>query len=200
MNQVAHETLRNALPAISESPPPPSTPKAAVNYLIEIAHLHTRFGTSVVHQDLNLQVQQGEVLSIVGGSGSGKTVLMRQMLGLERPSQGSVKIFGEDLHNTSRENLQHIRTNWGMLFQHGALYSSLNVYENVARPLRELHTLPEDVIRPAVLLKLQMVGLGPEHAKKMPADLSGGMIKRVALARALVLDPNSCFWMNQPQA
>lgn len=167
--------------------------------LIDISHLHTRFGQAIVHQDLNLQVKQGEILSIVGGSGSGKTVLMRQMLGLERPWKGTVKVFGEDLQTTSRANLQQIRTNWGMLFQHGALYSALNVFENVARPMRELRTLAEDVIRDAVLLKLQMVGLGPEHALKMPANLSGGMVKRVALARALALDPKLLF-LDEPTA
>ncbi len=167
--------------------------------VIEIRGLHTRFGTSRVHQDLHLQVRQGEILSIVGGSGSGKTVLLRHMLGLETPQAGSIEIFGVDLQRARRDELQRIRNHWGMLFQHGALYSALTVFENVARPLRELRSLPENVIRELVLLKLQMVGLGPEHAAKMPANLSGGMVKRVALARALALDPKLLF-LDEPTA
>ena len=167
--------------------------------IIEIDHLCTCFGRTVVHQDINLRVAQGEILSVVGGSGSGKTVLIRQMLGLERPYSGSVKVFGVDVHRSKRQALQDVRNNWGMLFQHGALYSALSVFENVARPLRELRTLPEDVITDIVLLKLHMVGLGPEHAKKMPANLSGGMIKRVALARAIALDPKLLF-LDEPTA
>ncbi len=167
--------------------------------IIEIDKLCTRFGRSIVHQDLCLEVQQGEILSVVGGSGSGKTVLMRQMLGLEQPISGTVKVFGVDIHRSTRQELQEVRNHWGMLFQHGALYSALSVFENVARPLRELRTLPEQVITQIVLLKLQMVGLGPEHAVKMPANLSGGMIKRVALARALALDPKLLF-LDEPTA
>lgn len=167
--------------------------------IVDIDHLCTCFGRTVVHQDVCLKVAQGEILSVVGGSGSGKTVLMRQMLGLEQPYSGSVKVFGVDVHRSKRHALQEVRNNWGMLFQHGALYSALSVFENVARPLRELRTLPEHVISEIVLLKLHMVGLGPEHAVKMPANLSGGMIKRVALARALALDPKLLF-LDEPTA
>jgi phospholipid/cholesterol/gamma-HCH transport system ATP-binding protein len=104
---------------------------------------------------------RGEILSIVGGSGTGKTVLLRQMLGLEHPSSGSVTVFGEDISSASPEQLQRMRNHWGMLFQQGALYSALTVFDNIALPLRELRALPEDVIRDAVLLKMDMVGLGP---------------------------------------
>ena len=152
-----------------------------------------------MHQDLNLEIYGGEILSIVGGSGTGKTVLLRQMLGLERPSQGSVHVFGEDISAARPEQLQRMRNHWGMLFQQGALYSALNVFDNIALPMRELHALPEDVIRDAVLLKMDMVGLGPEHAAKMPSDLSGGMVKRAALARALALEPQLLF-LDEPTA
>ena len=135
----------------------------------------------------------------MGGSGTGKTVLLRQMLGLERPSKGCVRIFGEDISEANAEHLQQLRNHWGMLFQQGALYSALTVFENIAQPMRELRVLPQDLIRDAVLLKMNMVDLGPEHANKMPSDLSGGMIKRVALARALVLEPKLLF-LDEPTA
>jgi phospholipid/cholesterol/gamma-HCH transport system ATP-binding protein len=167
--------------------------------VVQITNLHTRFGRTVVHQDVNLDIEQGEIMSIVGGSGTGKTVLLRQMLGLERPSRGCVRIFGEDISEANAEHLQQLRNHWGMLFQQGALYSALTVFDNIAQPMRELRTLPPDVIRDAVLLKMNMVGLGPEHANKMPADLSGGMIKRVALARALALEPQLLF-LDEPTA
>jgi len=157
--------------------------------VVEITNLWTKFGRTVVHQDLNLEIERGEILSIVGGSGTGKTVLLRQMLGLEHPARGCVKVFGEDINQASSDQLQQLRNHWGMLFQQGALYSALTVFDNVAQPMRELRVLPEALIHDAVLLKMNMVGLGPEHALKMPSDLSGGMIKRVALARALIMDP-----------
>ena len=167
--------------------------------VVEIRKLWTRFGRTVVHQDLNLDIYAGEILTIVGGSGTGKTVLLRQMLGLERPSEGCVKVFGEDISQAEPEQLQHMRNHWGMLFQQGALYSALSVFDNIAFPMRELRSLPEDVIRDAVLLKMDMVGLGPEHANKMPSDLSGGMVKRAALARALALEPRLLF-LDEPTA
>jgi phospholipid/cholesterol/gamma-HCH transport system ATP-binding protein len=167
--------------------------------VVQIRNLWTRFGRTVVHQDLNLDIYAGEILSIVGGSGTGKTVLLRQMLGLEHPSSGSVTVFGEDVSSASPEQLQRMRNHWGMLFQQGALYSALTVFDNIALPLRELRALPEDVIRDAVLLKMDMVGLGPGDANKMPSDLSGGMIKRAALARALALEPQLLF-LDEPTA
>ena len=146
-----------------------------------------RDGTCVViHKDLNLQVQRGEVLSIVGGSGTGKTVLLRQMLGLERPARGEIRILGRPLQALDRRGASsRVR----MLFQHGALFSAFTVLENVAFPLRELKTLPARLIEEAAMVKLQMVGLKPVDADKMPSELSGGMIKRAALARALIMDP-----------
>jgi phospholipid/cholesterol/gamma-HCH transport system ATP-binding protein len=167
--------------------------------VVQIRDLWTRFGRTVVHQDLNLDIYAGEILTIVGGSGTGKTVLLRQMLGLETPARGSVRVFGEDISAAGPEQLQHMRNHWGMLFQQGALYSALTVFDNIALPMRELRALPEDVIRDAVLLKMDMVGLGAEHANKMPSDLSGGMIKRASLARALALEPQLLF-LDEPTA
>lgn len=167
--------------------------------IIEIRDLRTQFGRAVVHDQLELDVKRGEILSIVGGSGSGKTVLMRQMLGLETPRRGSIKVFGEDLHAPQAQHLDYLRKRSGMLFQHGALYSALSVFDNVAQPMRELGTLSEDLISDLVYLKLHMVDIAFEHARKMPSDLSGGMIKRIALARALALDPELLF-LDEPTA
>jgi phospholipid/cholesterol/gamma-HCH transport system ATP-binding protein len=158
--------------------------------VVEIKKLWSVFRTagvdSVVHQDLDLTIAQGELLSIVGGSGGGKTVLLRQILGLETPARGSVTVLGHPADELTRAGAA---SRVGMLFQQGALYSAFTVLENIAFPLRELRHLPEDLVRDAVMVKLQMVGLDPAHAHKMPADLSGGMVKRVALARALIMDP-----------
>lgn len=142
--------------------------------------------TTVIHQDLSLQVAKGELLSLVGGSGSGKTVLLRQILGLEHAAYGRIHILGRPVEELTR---QGAASRVGMLFQHGALYSAFTVLENIALPLKELGVLPAELVHDAAMVKLQMVGLSTAHAHKMPADLSGGMIKRVALARALILDP-----------
>jgi phospholipid/cholesterol/gamma-HCH transport system ATP-binding protein len=157
--------------------------------MVEIRKLWTVFrspdGDQVVHRDLDLTIRRGEVLSLVGGSGTGKTVLLRQILGLETPSKGEVTVLGRPARQLSAKGAAHV----GMLFQHGALFSAFSVLDNIAFPLRELKLLPDELIRDAALVKLQMVGLTPQQATKSPADLSGGMIKRVALARALIMDP-----------
>lgn len=158
--------------------------------VVEIDGLCSGFTTrgvrAIIHQDLSLSIARGEFLSIVGGSGSGKTVLLRQMLGLETPLKGRVTVLGEPAGELARAGGA---SRVGMLFQHGALFSAFTVLENIAFPLRELGTLPRALITDAALVKLQMVGLDPTAAHKMPADLSGGMVKRVALARALIMDP-----------
>jgi phospholipid/cholesterol/gamma-HCH transport system ATP-binding protein len=169
------------------------------NYIIAVEGLYTRFGSHVVHEDINLCVRRGEVLTLVGGSGSGKTALIRQMLGLETPAQGTIRIFGEPIRGRSLEKLQYMRNRCGVLFQKGALFSALSVYDNIALPMRELRTLDEDMIRNLVMLKLQMVDIDAKHAIKMPAQLSGGMIKRIALARAMALDPELLF-LDEPTA
>ncbi len=158
--------------------------------MVEISKLWTVFTSPerrfVVHQDLDLTVRRGEVLSLVGGSGTGKTVLLRQILGLEKPTRGAIKVLGQSVSELGRKGAA---SRIGMLFQHGALFSAFSVLENIAFPLRELKTLTPTLIREAAMVKLQMVGLKPEDAERMPSDLSGGMIKRVALARALIMDP-----------
>ena len=158
--------------------------------IVEAKGLGTVFGKGTeafaVHQDLEFVVQRGEMLSLVGGSGTGKTVLLRQILGLAQPTRGTVTVLGRPASEMGREGAA---SRVGMLFQHGALFSAFNVLDNVAFALREQGTLPEELVRAAALVKLQMVGLKPEHATRMPADLSGGMVKRVALARALIMDP-----------
>lgn len=139
-----------------------------------------------VHQNLDLTVYQGEMLSIVGGSGTGKTVLLRQILGLLHPGRGRVTTLGQPAAQVCGEGAA-MRV--GMLFQHGALYSAFNVVDNIAFALRERGGLPDSMVYEAAMIKLQMVGLKPEHATRRPSDLSGGMVKRVALARALIMDP-----------
>ena len=158
--------------------------------VVQVSKLWSAFKTAgrlaIVHKDLDLTIESGDLLSIVGGSGSGKTVLLRQMLGLEHPARGEVTVLGKP---AARLGDHGAASRVGMLFQHGALFSAFTVLENIAFPLRELKTLPDELVRDAALVKLQMVGLSPAQAHKMPADLSGGMIKRVALARALIMDP-----------
>jgi len=167
--------------------------------VIEVRHLWTQFGRVVVHRDLNIDVEPGDILALAGGSGSGKTTLLRQMLGLHAPTRGSVRVFGVDMQHAKPSHVQQLRKRCGVLFQHGALFSALTAFDNVAQPMRQLRVLPQDLIHDAVLLKLHMVGITPAEALKMPADLSGGMIKRVALARALALEPELLF-LDEPTA
>ena len=164
--------------------PPDGAPMVEIRNLSSVFKLPER--KVVIHKDLNLVVHRGEVLSIVGGSGSGKTVLLRQILGLETPAEGEVRIMGQPLQKLSRRGAS---SRVGMLFQHGALFSAFSVLENIAFPLRELKTLPPRLVNEAALVKLQMVGLKTSDADKMPSELSGGMIKRASLARALIMDP-----------
>lgn len=172
--------------AISQPPSAPTSDEKVV----DIRKLWTVFGQGdrafAIHQDLDLTVYRGEILTLVGGSGTGKSVLLRQMLGLLHPAKGEVLVMGQPVKELS---LRGAASRIGMLFQQGALFSAFNVLENIAFPLSEQGTLPKSVVHDAAMVKLQMVGLKPEHASRMPADLSGGMIKRVALARALIMDP-----------
>ena len=166
--------------------------------IIVVEGLEKRYGKTVVHQDLNLTIRRGEIVSIVGGSGAGKTTLVRQILGLERPSKGQVRVFGEDPASDLGSS-RMMRNRSGMLFQRGALFSALSVFDNVAQPIREFGKIPEDLLNDIVRLKLEMVGLSFKHASKLPAALSGGMIKRVGIARALALEPELLF-LDEPTA
>jgi phospholipid/cholesterol/gamma-HCH transport system ATP-binding protein len=158
--------------------------------ILEVKNLHTQFGKQVVHDNLDLSVNKGEVLGIVGGSGSGKSVLMRYMIGLDKPQRGKI-IYKEG----NMADKSHI----GVLFQSGALLSSLTVAENVMAPLVEVSHLSKELAYDIALIKLSLVGLTPESSTKYPSQLSGGMIKRVALARALALDPQLVF-LDEPTA
>jgi phospholipid/cholesterol/gamma-HCH transport system ATP-binding protein len=173
-----------------------SAPNAPV---VDVRKLGTRLGDHWVLRDLDLQVAAGEMVSLVGGSGSGKTTLLRQLLGLLQPTCGEIRMFGEPLFGGGIARERALRRRFGVLFQHGALFSAFNVFDNVAFQLRELKCLDKGIIRDLVMLKLDMVELLPRHATLMPAELSGGMIKRVALARALALDPELLL-LDEPTA
>jgi phospholipid/cholesterol/gamma-HCH transport system ATP-binding protein len=167
--------------------------------VVEMRGVSTRFGDQQVHRDLDLRVEVGQIVGLVGGSGSGKTTLLRQIIGLIEPDAGTVRLFGHDLGSASLAAQRGILRRLGVLFQGGALFSALSAYENVAFPLRELKCLDEAWISRLVHLKLAMVELTPEHGKLMPAELSGGMVKRVALARALALEPELLL-LDEPTA
>lgn len=167
--------------------------------VIEVQDLTTAYGSHVVHEHLNLSVLPGEILALVGGSGSGKTTLLRQILGLDRPQGGVVKLWGRPVHDYVGPERLALTRRWGMLFQSGALFTALSVFDNVALPLREMHYLPPDLVRKVVMMRLKWVGLDERDALLMPSDLSGGMVKRVALARALSLDPELLF-LDEPTA
>lgn len=167
--------------------------------VISVQGLGTRFGKHWVHKNLDFQVQPGEIVGLVGGSGSGKTTLLKQMIGLLQPDEGSVRVFGSALFGQGRLAHRALRRRFGVLFQQGALFSAFTVFENIAFPLRELRLLDKDLIAELVYLKLAQVELNRHHGQLMPAELSGGMIKRVALARALALEPELLF-LDEPTA
>ncbi len=155
--------------------------------------LTTRLGGRVIHDDLDLDVYRGEVLAIVGGSGSGKSVLLRTIVGLMRPAGGEIEVFGENLRQLDDSGMRALEARWGVLFQDGALFSSLTVAENIAVPLKEQLDLAPGLLREIAALKIGLVGLPADAAGKYPAQLSGGMRKRAGLARALALDPQLVF-------
>ncbi|HLJ37186.1 MAG TPA: ATP-binding cassette domain-containing protein [Steroidobacteraceae bacterium] len=161
--------------------------------MVEVRGLVNRFGTQVVHEGLDMQVNADEVFGIVGGSGSGKSVLLRTILGLQRPVAGSVRIQGHDITRMSEAELRPIKAGYGVAFQQGALYSGLTVLQNVQLPMIEHLSLPADALEGLALLKIRLVGLAEDAATKYPAQLSGGMVKRAAVARALALDPRLLF-------
>jgi phospholipid/cholesterol/gamma-HCH transport system ATP-binding protein len=168
-------------------------------YVIEIEGLLNTVGSVVLHRDLEFRMRREEVVSLVGGSGSGKTQLLRVILGLKRPAAGTVRVFGVSWDDPNPKKVRDARRRMGMLFQNGALYSALSVYDNVAFPLRERGGLREDEIRGIVHSKLAQVELEPRHGALLPANLSGGMVKRVSLARALALAPELLI-LDEPTA
>jgi phospholipid/cholesterol/gamma-HCH transport system ATP-binding protein len=167
--------------------------------VIEVRGLVNRFGDNVIHDRLDLDIYRGEVLGIVGGSGTGKSVLLRSIVGLIRPAAGSVKVFGTDVLTAPPAERAEIERRWGVMFQGGALFSSLTVQQNVEAPLREQLALSTATREALAELKVSMVGLPPNACPKYPSELSGGMQKRAGLARALALDPEIVF-LDEPTA
>lgn len=167
--------------------------------IIRVSNICNRFGNFIVHENLDLEVRTGEIIGVVGGSGSGKSVLMRSILALQKPWSGKIDVLGINALSNNEKNRRFIEQNTGVLFQNGALFSSLTVLENVQVPLKEHSNLPESLITELAMLKIQLAGLSPDTALKYPAELSGGMRKRAGIARALALDPSLLF-LDEPTA
>jgi phospholipid/cholesterol/gamma-HCH transport system ATP-binding protein len=172
---------------------------ASKETVISVRGLTTRFGQQTIHENLDLDVYRGEVLGVVGGSGTGKSVLLREIVGLTTPSAGRIDVLGTDVTTCGAEAQHILRRHWGVLFQEGALFSSLTVAQNIQVPIRELTDFPQSVMDEIARVKLSMVGLPPDSGAKFPAQLSGGMKKRAGLARALALDPELLF-LDEPTA
>ena len=168
-------------------------------HVIEVRNLRNQFGNFVVHDGLDLNVRRGEILGVVGGSGTGKSVLMRSIIGLQTPARGSISVFGVNYSKANSTQREAIERRWGVLFQGGALFSSMTVAQNVMTALRAHFNMPEDLLIDIASLKISMVGLEESAGAKYPAELSGGMRKRAGLARALALDPEIVF-LDEPTA
>ncbi len=173
-------------------------PQVAVP-IIEVSHVSTRFGEAVVHEDVSLTILRGEIFAIAGGNGCGKSTLMREIVGLQEPTSGSTRLFGVDSQLLRDGQPQENHRRFGVMFQQGALFSSLTLAENVAVPLKEHTQLSPEMIHDIVALKIALVGLPSESATKYPNELSGGMRRRAALARAIVMDPELLF-LDEPTA
>jgi phospholipid/cholesterol/gamma-HCH transport system ATP-binding protein len=169
------------------------------NIAIEVRGLVTAYGEHKIHDGLDLDVRKGEVLGVIGPSGTGKSVLLRAIVGLKPPDQGTVEVFGKNVTDLAGDDLREVQNLWGIMFQDGALFSNLTVRENVMVPMREHAELPLGLMTRLAEQKLRMSGLNDEAAPKFPSDLSGGMRKRAALARALALDPPILF-LDEPTA
>ncbi len=176
---------------------PDATPTDEV--VIEMRKVSTRFGDHVVHTDVNLEVRRAEIFALIGGSGSGKSTLLREMILLQRPNAGSVRVLGVDLDPLDADGALALRRRWGVMFQHGGLFGALTVQENVGLPLREHTELEDGLIDDIAASKLVMAGLNPEVGAQYPSQLSGGMLKRASLARAMALDPELLF-LDEPTA
>ena len=161
--------------------------------VIRAENIVTRFGKNLVHDGISLAVKRGEIYGLLGGSGSGKSTLMKEMIMLLRPNSGDLHVLGKNLMTIERQDAASLREQWGVLFQHGALYSSLTVKENVAIRLKEYTDLPDKLIKDLVRMKINLVGLSDSALDLYPSELSGGMIKRASLARALAMDPSLLF-------
>ena len=171
----------------------------AAQPVIDIRGLNTRFGEAVVHEDVSLQVLPGEIFALVGASGCGKSTLLRETLVLQRPVSGSIRVFGREVIGLNDEDALPLRRRWGVMFERGALFSALTVQENVGMVLREHTPLDQELIDEIAALKIALTGLPPDAAPKYPSELSGGMRKRAALARALALDPELLL-LDEPTA
>jgi phospholipid/cholesterol/gamma-HCH transport system ATP-binding protein len=167
--------------------------------VIEIRGLATRFGAHVVHEGLDLEVKRAEIFAVVGGSGAGKSTLLREMILLHRPDAGSIRVLGVALEHITDAAALALRRRWGVMFQHGGLFGALTVTENIGLPLREHSALADPLIDEIAAWKLAMTGLAPEVGAQYPSELSGGMMKRASLARALALDPELLF-LDEPTA
>ena len=166
---------------------------------IEISKLSTRFGDHVVHRDVDLAVRRAEIFAVIGGSGSGKSTLLREMILLHRPDSGAIRVLGVDLNGIDDAQALALRQRWGVMFQHGGLFGSLTIKENIGLPLREYTALDDALIDEIAACKLALTGLSPEVGDQYPSELSGGMMKRASLARALALDPQLLF-LDEPTA
>lgn len=161
--------------------------------IIEIRGLRNQLGGKWIHTDVNLTINKREIFGIIGGSGSGKTTLLRSILMLLKPTAGSVKVFGQEVTQCSETSANRLRQRWGMLFQHSALFSAMTVLDNIMFPMQELTSLPIDFMQELALIKLKLVGLAEEAAYQYPSQLSGGMQRRAAAARAIAMDPELLF-------
>jgi phospholipid/cholesterol/gamma-HCH transport system ATP-binding protein len=175
------------------------TAQHATEPVIEMNQVVTRFGDHVVHDGVDLVVNRAEIFAVIGGSGTGKSTLLREMILLQKPTQGTVRILGVPLENIDDAAALALRQRWGVLFQHGGLFGSLTVLENIGLPLREHTDLSNSLIDEIAHWKLSIAGLQPEVADQYPSELSGGMMKRASLARALALDPELLF-LDEPTA
>jgi phospholipid/cholesterol/gamma-HCH transport system ATP-binding protein len=176
-----------------------SPPNVRTDIPVSIRGLKNHFGTHVVHDGIDLDVEQGKILGVVGGSGSGKTVLLRSILGLSQPSSGQIRVLGQDMFSANKEATLKVMSQWGVLFQSGALFSSLTVLENISAPMIEFTKLNAREAQSLAQLKMSLAGLPLNAGNLKPAELSGGMVKRAALARALALDPKLIF-LDEPTA
>jgi phospholipid/cholesterol/gamma-HCH transport system ATP-binding protein len=167
--------------------------------IIEVRGLVNGFGNKIIHDHIDLDVIRGEVIGVVGGSGSGKSVLLRSIISLIRPKEGVIKVFGQQTGEVEGAEMRKLEMRWGVLFQAGALFSSMTVAENIKVPLREYTSMRESLMDEIAAMKLALVGLPPDTGDKYPSELSGGMVKRAALARALSLDPELLF-LDEPTA